>query len=193
MGSIQPQWRIIDQTLDHIQAELGKHPAFTGTGGPNPGSVKYYDNWEKLERYGRILQNALRSVRNSEHLLQVQTLAAKRIPREHRYSVNQSLRARQSNLAYVHQKAQTVLELLQKMVGNYGRPDFGSLDKLFDQAEDGLLAIVSDPGQSPQEPGWHEQNPGATAMPIHTLLAFIAFYLVHLRNRKRPERDGPET
>lgn len=184
MGSIQPQWRIIDQTLDRIYGELVKHPAFTGTGGPNPGSAKYHENWDKLHRYARILQNSLQSVKNSEHLLYAQTLEARRIPREHRYRVNQSLKARQSNLEYVHQKAQSLLDMLQDMAGNYSKPDFGSLNKLFDQAEDGLMALISEPGHAP-EPGIGAPAPGTAAMPIHTLLAFIVFYLVHLRNRDR--------
>lgn len=184
MASIQPQWRIIDQTLDRIHAELVKHPAFIGSaGGPNPGSVRYHDNWDKLDRYARILQRSLQSVKNSQNLLWVQTLAAKRIPREHRYSVNQSLRARQSNLEHVHQKAQNLLDVLQDMVGNYGRPDFGSLNKLFENAEQGLMSLISDPGHAP-EPGIGAPSPATHAMPIHSLLAFIVFYLVHLKNRR---------
>src|SRR5690606_30222164 len=99
-----------------------------------------------------------------------------RIPREHRYSVNQSLRARQSNLEHVHQKAQNLLDVLKDMVGNYGRPDFGSLNKLFDNAEEGLMAMISEPGHPP-EPGIGAPAPATHAMPIHSLLAFIVFYL----------------
>ena len=183
MGSIQPQWRIIDQTLDRIHGELVKHPAFLGKGGPNPGAVKYQENWDKLTRYATILKNALQSVKNSENLLYVQTLAAKKIPREHRYSVNQSLRARQSNLEHVHQKAESLLTLLQGMIGNYAKPDFGSLNSLFDKAEDAVMAIVSDTSHMP-EPGIGAPKPTATAMPIHAVLALIVYYLVHLRNRK---------
>lgn len=184
MGSSHPQWRIIDQTLDRIHAELVKHPAYTGAGGPNPGSVKYQENWDKLHRYAMILKNALKSLESGMGLLHVQTLAAKRIPRERRYSVNQSLRARQSNLEHVHQKAQALLETLEDMAGNYGRPDFGSLNKLFEEAGEGLMAIISDKGHMP-EPGIGGPPPAGTATPLHTLLAFIVFYLVHLRNRRK--------
>ena len=146
MGHHQPQWRLIDQTLDRIHAELIKHPAFTGTGGPNPGSMNYHVNWEKLDRAGRILKACLQNIKSSRGLLHVQSLAAKKIPREHRWSVNQSLKARNGNLDYVQGKAQNLLEMLEDMVSNYGGADLGSINKLMDQSSAVIAAWL--PGTS---------------------------------------------
>lgn len=184
MARIQPQWRIIDQTLDGIRVEIVKHPAFTtSAGGPDASAVKFHEDWDKLGRYIIVLQRSLQSVKNSANLLWVQTLAAKRIPREHRYSVNQSLRARQSNLEHVHQKAQNLLDLLEQMAGNYGAPDPSSLDQLFENAEETLMALVSDPGHAP-EPGIGVPTAATPAMPMHSLIAMIIYYLVYLRKRR---------
>ena len=190
MGHHQPQWRLIDQTLDRIHAELIKHPAFTSTGGPNPGSANYHVNWEKLDRAGCILKSCLQGIKNSRGLLHVQSLAAKKIPREHRWSVNESLRARNGNLDYVQNKAQNLLELLQDMVRNYGGADLGSIDKLFDQAQDGigeLMSIISEEGHVPQPGVGGPVAPGAGGMPLHMIAALIVFYLKYLKNR---DRDG---
>ncbi|MEL6999579.1 MAG: hypothetical protein AAFP68_15060 [Pseudomonadota bacterium] len=188
MGRHQPQWRLIDQTLDRVHAELIKHPAFTGTGGPNPGSVNYQVNWDKLERAGRILKSCLQNIKNAQGWLHVQSLAAKKIPREHRWSVNESLRARQGNLDYVQRKAQNLLEMLDDMVRNYGGPDLSSLNKLFDKAQDGveeLMSIISDEGHTPQ-PGYNAPAvPGIGQMPFHMVLAMIVFYIKYLRNRDK--------
>lgn len=184
MARTQPQWRIIDQTLDRILGELVQHPAFLARGGgPNVGKVTYQENWDKLDSYARILRRALQSVKDGQNLLWVQTLAAKRIPRAYRYSVNQSLRARQSNLEHVYEKARHLLDLLQEMSGNHALPDLRSLDKLFQQAEEGITALVSDPGHAP-EPGIGAPTPTTPAMPFHAVLALIVFYLIHLRNKK---------
>ena len=186
MGVHQPQWRMIDQTLDRIHSELVKHPAFTGTGGPNPGSMNYHVNWEKLERAGRVLQTCLKNIRSAQGWLHVQSMAARKIPREHRWSVNESLRAREGNLRYVETKARNLLEMLDDMIRNYGGPDLGSLNKLFDQAQDGaeeLLSIISDDGHIPQ-PGYNAPAaPGIGAMPFHMVVALIVFYVKYLRNK----------
>ena len=185
MGHHQPQWRLIDQTLDRIHAELIKHPAFTGTGGPNPGSMNYHVNWEKLDRAGRILKACLQNIKSSRGLLHVQSLAAKKIPREHRWSVNQSLKARNGNLDYVQGKAQSLLEMLEDMVSNYGGADLGSINKLMDQAQDGvaeLMSIISDEGYM-RQPGYNApQAPGLGGMPFHMIVALIVYYLKYLRN-----------
>ena len=190
MGRHQPQWRLIDQTLDRIHAELIKHPAFTGTGGPNPGSMNYHVNWEKLERAGRVLKACLQNIKSSRGLLHVQSLAAKKIPREHRWSVNESLRARNGNLDYVQGKAQNLLEMLEDMVRNYGGADLGSINKLMDQAQDGvaeLMSIISGESHMPQ-PGYNApQAPGVGGMPFHMIVALIVYYLKYLRNK---DRDG---
>lgn len=190
MGRHQPQWRLIDQTLDRIYAELVKHPAFTGTGGPNPGSMNYHVNWEKLERAERVLKACLQGIKSSRGLLHVQSMAAKKIPREHRWSVNESLRARNGNLDYVQTKAQTLLEMLQDMIRNYGDADFGSIDKLFDQAQDGvaeLMAIISEDGAPPPAPGVVGPAAPGGGMPFHLVAAMIVYYLKYIRNR---DKDG---
>lgn len=188
MGRHQPQWRLIDQTLDRVRAELIKHPAFTGTGGPNPGSMNYHVNWDKLDRAGRILKSCLKNIKTQRGWLHVQSMAAKKIPRQHRWSVNESLRARNGNLDYVQNKAQNLLEMLGDMVDNYGGPDLASLNKLFDQAQDGvgeLMSIISDEGHVPQ-PGYNApQAPGLGAMPFHMVVAMIVFYIKYLRNRDK--------
>ena len=188
MGRHQPQWRLIDQTLDRVHAELIKHPAFTGTGGPNPGSVNYQVNWDKLERAGRVLKSCLQNIKNAQGWLHVQSLAAKKVPREHRWSVNESLRARQGNLDYVQRKAQNLLEMLDDMVRNYGGPDFGSLNKLLEQLQDGaedLVSIIVDEGPAPQPGNETPVGPGGVQFPLHVVLAMIIFYNRYLRDKDK--------
>ncbi len=183
---VQPRWRMIDQTLEHLRGELVKHPAFTaGAGGPNVGSSSYNTNWAKLDRYRQTLTLCLRDLKSSAHLLHSQSLAARKVPREHRYSVNQSLRARQSNIEHVREKAEIILDLLIRMSGDYAKPDFGSLNKLMDQGQDALEAImlIKD-GPDPIEPGISTPASPSVATPLHTLVALIVFYLVHMRNRR---------
>lgn len=185
MAGNQPQWRLIDQTLDRVRVELFKHPAFISrNGGPTPGDVGYGENWAKLERYARILKGARQSIRNSGHLLHAQTLSARRIPREHRYQVNQSLRARQSNLEHVHEKAEILLEILADMTRGYGGPSLSSLKKAAEQGVDILSAVISDPGEVP-DPGYNQPSAATPVPPIDMMIALIVYYLLYLLDRDR--------
>lgn len=180
----QPQWRLIDQTLDRVYLEIVKHPAFTDrSGGPSIDDTSYREHWAKLDRHGRILKTALQSLKNSGNLLHLQTLAARRIPREHRYQVNQSLRARQSNLEHVHQKAETILQMLSEMEQGSGGPSLSSLKDLFEQGEKALHALISDPPEFPQ-PGFNAPPAAGAVLPFHTVIALIVYYLLY-RNRGR--------
>jgi len=180
----QPQWRLIDQTLDRVYLEIVKHPAFVHrSGGPSIDDPDYEEHWARLTRYGRILKTALQSLKNSGNLLHVQTLAAKRIPREHRYQVNQSLRARQSNLEHVHQKAETILQMLHDMEHGSGGPDLSSIKDLLEQAEKALHTMISDPPEF-AEPGFNAPPIAGAVMPFHTVIALIVYYLLY-RNRGR--------
>ena len=100
--------------------------------------------------------------------------------------MNESLKARNGNLDDVQGKAQNLLEMLEDMVRNYGGADLGSINKLLDQAQDGvaeLMSIISDEGHMPQ-PGYNApQAPGIGGMPFHMIVALIVYYLKYLRNR----------
>lgn len=183
----QPQWRLVEHSLDHIFGELVKHPAFKGGGGPNPGSSSYNANWEKLAKYERILLASLKTLKSNAHLLGMQAKGIRKMPRQFRYSAQQSVRDRGANIAAVQEKAIQLLELLKRMSGDYSSPDMGSINKLLKSAEEGFEAITLDDSHSQAFNGPAYTNPGIPAVnfPIHTLLALVVYYLIHLRNKNK--------
>ena len=80
-----------------------------------------------------------------------------------------------------------LLEMLEDMVRNYGGPDLASINKLMDQAQDGvaeLMSIISDESHNLPQPGYNAPAaPGLGGMPFHMIVALIVYYLKYLRNR----------
>lgn len=169
----QPQWRLIDQTLDQIHREISGEPDLV--------------NDARLKLYCQILRNSLRSIRNSGHLVHAETLAAKRIPREYRYRVNQSLRAQQSNLVHVHQKAETILQKLREMAGdppeestNLDMTGFGQALESIDISFQGMII---DPADF-QKPGFNAPLAPGAVMPVQAIIALIIYYLLQRYHSK---------
>ncbi len=116
---------ILDRLLDQIS-----HASVTLTakgGMPKPTDMAYHDFWDKIAGHQNQLARIVRDLKTIEHRLDFRSRVARKLPREFRYSANQSVRSHRGHSQQVYEKAAQVEAALRDFMVQSQTPTTGDI------------------------------------------------------------------
>lgn len=124
------------QTLNNLEAILNRllteisHASVTlqAKGGiPKPTDMSYHDFWDKISGYQSQLARIVRDLKTIEHRLDFRSRIARKLPREFRYSANQSVKSHRGHTQQVYEKAARVEAALRDFIIQSQTPTTGDI------------------------------------------------------------------
>lgn len=116
---------ILDRLLDEISHASITLQAKGST--PKPTDTSYHDFWDKIAGYQTALARIVRDLKSIEHRLDFRSRVARRLPREFRYSANQSVKSHRGHSQQVYEKAARVEAALRDFIVQSQTPTTGDV------------------------------------------------------------------
>ncbi len=138
------KWVLVERKLASIYGRMLEHPAFLMTGGPNPGSVNYHDDWQKLQGFRDELEMCLKQIKSALHFNQLKMGDYWKASHSQRYRIKQSVKSTEKSWAPAHAEAMRIYSLLKAMCADFSGPDGSSIHELLSNVEKGIEAVTLD-------------------------------------------------
>lgn len=193
----------LEAILDRLLARIS-HASLTlqAKGGmPKPTDMSYHDFWDSIAGYRTELARIVRDLRSISSNLDFRSQVARRLPREFRYSANQSVRSHENRLRQVYEKAVRVEEALRDFNAQAQTPTTGDImkgvDKLAKELQKTLSqqdyeAITQELAQGrPQLETLSRDSPVVHGTPLQLIVTLIVIW-IGMRASRRNSDDGTD-